>query len=128
VGTQGTPSFPGTGVEHAFLLSSQVLDSHGFEASHIIGVPVQTPIVHVSFVVQKSPSSHAMPSLMAVGLHTLLRHDPMLHAFVSAAQSVWWRHGMGPSIGASVPASEPPPVPPPTPELLLVEVCPPVPS
>jgi hypothetical protein len=125
VGAHALPSFPAMGGEHAFIASSHVLVWQGSLVVQSIGVPTHEPLVHVSFVVQKSPSSHAMPSLITVGTQTLFTHEPMLHAPVRAAQSVWCKHGIGPP---SDPPSEPPPPAPPWPDellLLLVAVVPP---
>jgi hypothetical protein len=122
MGVHDAPSLPGM-VVHDWVASTHFPTLQASAPGHILGMPVQTPIMHTSFMVQNWPSSQVAPSLAGIFWQTLLKHAPVLQASATTAQSDWWRQGTGASLGASLPPSAapappPPPVPlvsPPTP-------------
>jgi hypothetical protein len=76
---------------HACFDSSQVEVWQGpVAAGHVFGVPVQIPMAHASFSVQKSPSSQSVPSITGDLTQALLTHAPTLHWSDNAAQSDDW--------------------------------------
>jgi hypothetical protein len=87
-GVQVAPSLPGVTM-HILVGSSHTPVLHGsLGCVHCLGVPEQTPMVQVSFSVQKSPSSQGLPSFAGMWTHTLSTHDPTPQASLRALHSV----------------------------------------